>query len=218
VNFVAVFGWALAAAVASALANPWLRRQLPDGSRLAGKWLQVPVAAVLGGLAGLAPSLLEQVTFAVLAVAGALLVVVDYADYRLPDVIVLPAYGVLAVLLTSTAWTQDRWPALLRAGVVAVVMFVVYFVMAMFAPDLGFGDVKLAGVAGGFLGWFGIAQAVAGFLLAWVLMAVVGLAMILLRRIKLKASLPFGPYLIAGAVLGALFGASMFPTIAGMAG
>lgn len=217
-NLVAVLGWALAAAIASALANPWLRQQLPDGSRLAGKWLQVPIAAVLGGLAGLAPSLLEQLTFTVLAVAGALLVVVDYADYRLPDVIVLPLYGVLVVLLTATAWTQDRWPDLLRAGIVAVAMFVIYFLMAMFAPDLGFGDVKLGGVAGGFLGWFGIAQPVAGFLLAWVLMAVVGLALILLRRIKLKASLPFGPYLIAGAVLGAFLGARMFPTIAGLAG
>lgn len=217
-NLVAVLGWALAAAIASALANPWLRQQLPDGSRLAGKWLQVPIAAVLGGLAGLAPSLLEQFTFTVLAVAGALLVVVDYADYRLPDVIVLPLYAVLAVLLTATAWTQGRWPDLLRAGIVAVAMFVIYFLMAMFAPDLGFGDVKLAGVAGGFLGWFGIAQAVAGFLLAWVLMAVVGLALILLRRIKLKASLPFGPYLIAGAVLGAFLGARMFPVIAGLGG
>jgi leader peptidase (prepilin peptidase)/N-methyltransferase len=218
VNLVAVLGWALVVAVAAALANPWLRRQLPDGSRLHGKWLQVPVAFVLGGLAGLAPSLLEQITFAVLAAAGALLVVVDYADYRLPDVIVLPLYGVLAVLLTATAWTQDRWPALLRAGIVAVAMFVLYFVMAMFAPDLGFGDVKLAGVAGGFLGWFGIAQALAGFLLAWVMMAAVGLVLILFRRIKLKASLPFGPYLIAGAALGALFGDRMFPVIAALAG
>lgn len=217
-NVVAVLGWAVLATVAAALANPWLRSQLPDGSRLDGKWLQVPVAAVLGGLAGLAPSLLEQFAFAVLAVAGALLVVVDFADYRLPDVIVLPLYGVLAVLLTATAWTQGRWPDLLRAGIVAVAMFVLYFVMAMFAPDLGFGDVKLAGVAGGFLGWFGIAQPIAGFLLAWVLMAAVGLALILLRRVKLKASLPFGPYLIAGAVLGALFGARMFPAIAALAG
>jgi leader peptidase (prepilin peptidase)/N-methyltransferase len=218
VNLLPVLCWAVASAVAAAGADPWLRRQLPEGSRLAGTWLQVPVAAVLGGLAGLAPSLLEQVTFAVLAVAGALLVVVDYADYRLPDVIVLPLYGVLAVLLTATAWTQDLWPDLLRAGIVAVAMFVLYFVMAMFAPDLGFGDVKLAGVAGGFLGWFGIAEPVAGFLLAWVLMAVVGLVLLLLRRVGRKASLPFGPYLIAGAVLGALFGARMFPVLAGLTG
>ncbi len=217
-NLLPVLCWAAAAAVAAALADPWLRRQVPEDSRLAGRWLQVPVAAVLGGLAGLAPSVLEQFTFAVLAVAGALLVVVDLADYRLPDVIVLPLYGVLAVLLTATAWTQDQWPSVLRAGIVAVAMFVGYFVMAMFASDLGFGDVKLAGVAGGFLGWFGIAQAVAGFLLAWVLMAVIGLALVLLRRVERKASLPFGPYLIAGAVLGALFGARMFPVLTGLAG
>lgn len=207
-------GWAAAAALSAAAANPWLRRQVPAGSQLAGKWLQVPIAAVLGGLAGLAPGVIEQATFAVLALAGALLVVVDFADYRLPDVVVLPSYGVLALGLTASAWTQDAWPSLLRAGICALAMFVLYFVMAVFAPDLGFGDVKLAGVAGGFLGWFGIAQAVTGFLLAWVMMAVVGLVLLALRRIGRKASLPFGPYLIAGAVLGALFGAQLFPALA----
>jgi len=214
VNLLPILGWALAAAIAAALADRWLRTQVPAESRLSGKWLQVPIAALLGGLAGLAPSLLEQVTFAVLAVAAALLVVVDLADYRLPDVVVLPLYGVLAVLLTLVAWTQDRWPDLVRAAIVAVVMFVLYFVMAMFASDLGFGDVKLSAVAGGFLGWFGITQAVAGFLLAWVLMAVVGLVLLLFRRIGRKASLPFGPYLIAGSVIGALFGAQLLPGLA----
>jgi leader peptidase (prepilin peptidase)/N-methyltransferase len=216
VNLLPVLGWAVAAALGAAAAQRWLRTQVPAESRLAGTWLQVPVAAVLGAVAGLAPSLPEHVTFAVLAVAGALLVVVDFADYRLPDVIVLPSYGVLAVGLTLTAWTQNRWPDLLRAAIVAVAMFLLYFVMAMFARDLGFGDVKLAGVAGGLLGWFGIAQSVGGFLLAWVLSAVVGLTLILFRRIGRKASLPFGPYLIAGAVLGALFGAQLFPVLAAM--
>jgi leader peptidase (prepilin peptidase)/N-methyltransferase len=218
VNLLPVLGWAVVAALAAAAPERWLRTQLPEGSRLAGTWLQVPVAAVLGGLAGLAPSIAEQATFAVLAVAAALLVVVDLADYRLPDIIVLPLYGVLAIGLTVAAWTQGRWPDLLRAAIAAAVMFVLYFVMAMFASDLGFGDVKLAGVAGGFLGWFGITQAVAGFLLAWVLGAVVGLVLILFRRIGRKASLPFGPYLILGAVLGAVWGLQLLPGLAALTG
>jgi len=214
VNLLPVLGWAVVAALAAAAANGWVRREVPAGSRLADLWLQVPIAAVLGGVAGLAPTIAEQATFAVLGAAGALLIVVDFADYRLPDVVVLPLYGVLAVGLTLAAWTQDRWTDLLRAVIVAVAMFVLYFVMAMFAPDLGFGDVKLAGVAGGFLGWFGITQAVAGFALAWVLSALVGLSLLLFRRIGRKASLPFGPYLIAGAVLGALFGLQLLPGLA----
>lgn len=217
-NLLPVLGWAVVAALASAVAERWLRTQLPEGWRLAGRRLQVPVAALLGGLAGSAASVVEQATFAVLAVAAALLVVVDLADYRLPDILVLPLYGVLAVGLTVAAWTQERWPDLLRAAIVAAVMFVLYFVMAIFASDLGFGDVKLAGVAGGLLGWFGITQAVAGFLLAWVLSAIVGLVLILFRRIGRKASLPFGPYLILGAALGAVWGLQVLPGLAVLTG
>lgn len=205
---------ALAAGAIAAALNPVLRRLFTTEARLARWWLQVPIAVVLGAAAGLAASLVEQVTFTLLAVAAALLMVVDFGEYRLPDVIVLPSYGVLAVGLTIAAAEQGRWFALGRAGVTAVAMFVLYFVMAMFAPDLGFGDVKLAGAVGGFLGWFGVAAALAGFLLAWVMMALVGLVMIALRRIGAKASLPFGPYLILGAVLAVFVGPMMFPAFA----
>lgn len=206
--------WLLTALVAAGLAaglNSFMRARFETETRIAKTWAQVPIAAVLGGLAGLAGSVAEQVTFTLLAVASAMLIVIDFGEYRLPDVIVLPLYGVLAVGLGVAAWTQDRWPTLGRAAVVAVGMFVLYFVMAIFAPDLGFGDVKLSGVVGGFLGWFGASQTLAGFLLAWVLMAAVSLLLLALRRINRSSSLPFGPYLIIGAVAGAFLGPVMFP-------
>jgi leader peptidase (prepilin peptidase)/N-methyltransferase len=71
--------------------------------------------------------------------------------------------------------------------------------------------VKLSGVVGGFLGWFGVSQILAGFLLAWVMMAAVSLLLLALRRINRSSSLPFGPYLILGAVAGAFLGPVMFP-------
>lgn len=202
----------IAGALAAGL-NSFMRAQFTTQPRIASWWLQVPFAVVLGALAGLAPTLAEQITFTVLAVAAALLIVIDFGDYRLPDLIVLPSYGVLAVGLTAAAALQGHWTALGRAGIVAVAMFVLYFVMAMLAPDLGFGDVKLAGVIGGFLGWFGVAQSVAGFLLAWVMMAVVGVVLLAVRRITSKASLPFGPYMIVGAVIAVFAGPVMFPSL-----
>jgi leader peptidase (prepilin peptidase)/N-methyltransferase len=214
VNLLAVAVAALVAGAAAAALNSFMRAQFETETRIAKTWLQVPIAVALGALAGMAPSLIEQITFTVLAVAAALLTVIDLGDYRLPDVIVLPLYPLLAAGLTIAAWTQDRWGTLGRAGIVAVAMFVLFFVMAIFAPDLGFGDVKLAGVIGGFLGWFGVSQSLAGFLLAWVLMAVVGIVMILTRQIKAKGSLPFGPYLVLGAVAGVFLGPTMFPTFA----
>jgi leader peptidase (prepilin peptidase)/N-methyltransferase len=214
VNLVAITVFAVVAGVAAAALNPFMRAQFENQNRLSRSWLQVPIAVVLGGLAGCAGSLPQQVTFVVLAVASALLIVIDLSEWRLPDVIVLPLYAVLGLGLTIAAWIDQSWPALLRAGIGAVVMFVLFFVMAAFARDLGFGDVKLAGVVGGFLGWFGLAESVAGFFFAWALMALVSVVLLILRRINTKASLPFGPYLIVGAVIGVLVGPTMLPTLA----
>lgn len=213
-NLTAVLVAALVAGVAAAALNSFMRAQFETETWLARSWLQVPIAVILGGLAGLAPTVAQQVTYTVLALGTALLIVIDFGDYRLPDLILLPLYPVLALGLTVTAWTQNQWGALGRAGICAVAMFVLYFVMAYFSPDLGFGDVKLAGLLGGFLGWYGIAQILAGFLLAWVMMAVVSIVLLTLRRINIKASLPMGPYLILGAVVAVFVGSTMFPTFA----
>lgn len=213
-NLVAITVFAVVAGVAAAALNPFMRAQFENQNRLSRSWLQVPIAVVLGGLASCADSLPQQVTFVVLAVASALLIVIDLSEWRLPDVIVLPLYAVLGLGLTVAAWIDQSWSALLSAGIGAVVMFVLFFVMAAFARDLGFGDVKLAGVVGGFLGWFGLAESVAGFFFAWALMALVSVVLLILRRINTKASLPFGPYLIVGAVIGVLVGPTMLPTLA----
>ena len=178
--------------------------------------LQVPVAAVLGGLAGLAGSWAELVTFVVLAVASGLLTVVDLAEERLPDAIVLPLLAVTAGLFTVAAWTTGAWPALGRAGIAAVAMFVLYFVMAVFASDLGFGDVKLAAVTGAFCGWFGWGAVLLGFAAAWLLFAVTGVIALATRKrgltgSELKTSLPFGPFLILGAVAGMFWAAVAAP-------
>ena len=66
---------------------------------------------------------------------------------------------------------------------------------------LGFGDVILSGVLGFFLGWPGI---VAGLTFAIVLGGVASLvyllAMLVARRYRSFAAIPYGPFLIAGAV------------------
>lgn len=178
--------------------------------------LQVPVAAVLGGLAGLAPSWSETLAFVVLAVASGLLTVVDLAEERLPDAIVLPLLPITAALFTFAAWVTGDWAALGRAGLAAVAMFVLYFLMMMFSPDLGFGDVKLAAVVGAFCGWFGWGAAMLGFAAAWILFALTGLVALATRKrglmgSELKTSLPFGPFMILGAVVGAFWAGAVLP-------
>lgn len=202
------------AAIGAAGANPYLRRRVRSTATWTRRWLQVPIAAVLGGLAVLAGSPWEFIAFVFLAVGASLLVVVDLADWELPDAITLGLYPVLAVTLAAASWSLGSFAPLVHAGIGAVSMFLLYFLLARFARDLGFGDVKLAGVIGGFLGWLGLSQWALGFVAAWVSMAVISLLLLASKRISRQDSLPFGPWMILGAVLGALLGPMLLPSLA----
>nr|WP_300151860.1 A24 family peptidase [Propionicimonas sp.] len=200
---------ALVAGLAAWALTRFMLRCATSDAPILRRWLHVPVAAVLGGLAGLASSWAEMLAFTVLAVASGLLTVIDLAEERLPDRIVLPLIGLTAVLFTLAAWTTGNWAALARAGIAAVALFVLYFAMMVFSPDLGFGDVKLAAVVGAFCGWFGWGAVLLGFGAAWATFAVAGMVLLAARRRDRKGSLAFGPFLILGSVLGVFWAASL---------
>jgi leader peptidase (prepilin peptidase)/N-methyltransferase len=67
---------------------------------------------------------------------------------------------------------------------------------------LGFGDVNLSGVLGLVLGWPGIALALFLTILIAAAASIIYLAiMLLLKRYQPYLSIPYGPFLIAGAVI-----------------
>ncbi|GIH05529.1 prepilin peptidase [Rhizocola hellebori] len=138
---------------------------------------------------------------------GVALAAIDLDVRRLPNAIVLPSYPVLAGLLAiSAAWQHDWWP-LLWAVVGGLALFGLYLVLVLIYPaGMGFGDVRLAGIVGGvtaYLSWSVFAVgAFAGFLLG----AVAGLAVIAARRGDRRTALPFGPFMIAGALLAIFVG------------
>ena len=68
----------------------------------------------------------------------------------------------------------------------------------------GFGDVKLAGLAGLALGWLGWPTLALGAALGFVLCAVVSLGLLATRRIGLRSAICFGPFLLGGAMLAML--------------
>lgn len=94
-------------------------------------------------------------------------------------------------------------------------MLLLYFLGAIFvrvmaarrggAPSeeaLGFGDVNLAGVLGLILGWPGImAGQMITILLAGAASLIYLLVMIFFRKFHANLTIPYGPFLIAGAVL-----------------
>lgn len=207
--FVICVTTAVVCAVAAAVLSRWMRSVAASDSRWLRSGLHVALAAAGGfGAPYVALGMVDLATFAVLAVACALLVTIDLAVFRLPDAIVLPLYPVVFLGLTVTAAEFGEWASLGRAAAGAAVLLVGYFLLALINPSgLGLGDVKLAGVLGAFLGWLGWPAVLVGTVAAFVINAAVALVLLAARQVGPKSGIAFGPAMVAGAVVGAAYAA-----------
>ncbi|MGW5619177.1 prepilin peptidase [Streptomyces sp. NPDC003877] len=206
--------------------EPW-REECPGGHAVAG-WLgpascrscakpgpgprtaplAIATAAVCAALAAATGTRPELAVWLLLAPAGVLLTVVDFRVRRLPDPLTLPFAATALALLGLTALVPEhagRWTTALLGS---LALGGGYFVLFLINPaGMGFGDVKLALGAGAVLGWYGWATVMLGTLAGFLLGALYGLALVLTRRATRKTAIPFGPFLITGALLGLLVGA-----------
>lgn len=182
---------------------PWT----PDGSRRGRLAHRPPVVeaatAVLFALAAAGFGLSwELPAFLFLAAAGVLLAVIDLQHHLLPNRVVLPSIGLGAVLLLTAALAEQRWDGLLGAALGAAALFLAFLVLALISPrGLGMGDVKLAGLVGLYLGWFGWAAVLFGAVAGFVIQALLAVVLLAGRRIGLRGELPFGPAMLLGAAV-----------------
>lgn len=143
---------------------------------------------------------LEWAALGAFGVWSVVLALIDVRTHRLPDRIVLPAYP-LALLLLGAALLLGADPAgLIPLVGGSIAMFAFYLALRMLrAAGMGGGDVKLAGVLGAVLGYFGwdavLAGAVAGFVFGGVFAAL----LILTRRGGRDTAVAFGPWMLLGA-------------------
>lgn len=190
----------------------WYRGRTADRRRLA--WTAA-TGLVVGALAGAAAgwgALLPA--FVALALGGSTLVVIDVENHRLPDRLVAPTAVAAALLLALAAAVRNDWSDYLRAVEGAAAVFAVLFLLAFISPrSFGFGDVKLGGILGGYLGWTGWLAVYYGIFAGFVLGAVFAIGLLASRRASMKSALAFGPMLLFGAliVLGLVDPASSLP-------
>jgi leader peptidase (prepilin peptidase)/N-methyltransferase len=150
------------------------------------------------------------VTFVTLAwlsilAAGVPLVAYDLVWLRLPDAIVLPLGVVVLTLLGGAAVAGAGAAPFARAVAAGALVGVGYAVLAVLPrAALGFGDVKLAAVLGCALGWFSWRAALLGAVLPYVLAGPVALVLLATGRAHRHTALPFGPWLLLGAVVALL--------------
>ncbi|MGW1406323.1 prepilin peptidase [Streptomyces sp. NPDC002403] len=161
--------------------------------------------AVLAAATGPRP---ELAVWLLLAPVAVLLATVDRRVHRLPDRLTLPAAGALAVLLGAAALLPEHAGSWLSALLGGAALGGFYFLLFVINPNgMGFGDVKLALSLGMALGWYGWAVVFAGGFAGFLLGAAYGFGLMVLKRAGRKTGIPFGPFMITGALLGMLLGA-----------
>ncbi|PRY67541.1 leader peptidase (prepilin peptidase)/N-methyltransferase [Glaciihabitans tibetensis] len=142
-----------------------------------------------------------------LAATSISLALIDIDTHTLPNRIVLPAYPIGAALLLGATAVAGEWEALVTAFIGASLLFSFYLALALAYPrGMGLGDVKLAGVLGLYLGWFGWAELAVGAFAAFLLGGAYSVALLAAGRVQRGGGVPFGPWMLAGAWVGILLG------------
>jgi leader peptidase (prepilin peptidase)/N-methyltransferase len=175
----------------------------PDGQRRYGPGYGAALgcALVCAALAWRVGAHPELAVWLLLSPVCGVLARVDLAVFRLPDVLTLPALGLTALLLGGAALLPAHHGSWSRALIAAVL----YGVLFLINPaGMGLGDVKLAPTLGLVLGWYGWRAVVTGTFAGFLLGAVVALALIVTRRATRKTAMPFGPFMLAGALAAVL--------------
>ncbi|HEU5355340.1 MAG TPA: A24 family peptidase [Actinocrinis sp.] len=145
------------------------------------------------------------IVYALFAAGSVALAIIDARTKLLPNRIVFPLYGVGLVgfgLITALVHDSAAVTHLITALAAMAVLFGVFYAIAMFGP-MGYGDVKLAGVIGLYLGWLAIPIVFAGVLLGTVAAALAAIGIVAVRTARRKpwrrTEIPYGPYLLLGA-------------------
>lgn len=172
-----------------------------------------------GSTGGVIAGVLMLVAYLYLAAISIALALIDIDTHRLPNTIVLPSYVVAAVLLAASGLLRQDFDALLWAAIGCVALWMAYFAMAFIYPaGMGFGDVKLAGLLGMYLGFLGLGPLLIGAFAAFLLGGLFALGLVITKRASRKSGIPFGPWMLLGAWVGILWGDALWQGYLGLIG
>ena len=106
---------------------------------------------------------------------------------------ILPDFSTLILILLVLIDGQIN----IFAGIGSVVFLGILYLITK-GKGMGLGDVKFAVYMGILLGW---PKIVLAFYLAFIVGAIIGGLMLLVKKISRKAVIPFGPFLIMGTII-----------------
>jgi leader peptidase (prepilin peptidase)/N-methyltransferase len=164
-------------------------------------WFLVTLRLAGAGLGWAVPAYLA------LAFICLVLAVIDASTRLLPNRITYPAFPVVLGLLVLASVGLGDLGRLARGLLAAAAVGAFFLALALISPrGMGLGDVKLAPTLGLALGWLSWGTVAVGVFAGFLLGGLAGLAAILVLGLTRKSLVPFGPWLVAGALLGVLAG------------
>ncbi len=136
-----------------------------------------------------------------------LVTVTDLEHRRIQNVVMLPA--MLVAALTSPLWFGPGWYLALVGGAIGFAFFGLTVIIGgrfVGRGAMGEGDVTLAAFVGLITGFPGIITALVITILAG---GIISLLLLLLRVVKLRSGIPYGPFLVIGGFVTMLWGAAI---------
>lgn len=147
---------------------------------------------------------------------------VDFEHFIIPDSVTIGgmiAGPILSTLVPQLHGQELWWKGLLQSSIGLLVGFALLFAVAELGTRafkkeaMGFGDVKLMGAIGAFLGWKAVLFTVFA---ASLLGSIAGLLLIAFGGIKMQSRIPFGPYICAAATIWIFWGNQIFEAYMGL--
>ena len=176
----------------------------PRGRRIAVALIN---AALFGAMAARFDDSWTLVAYLVLTGALVALAAIDLETYLLPNRIVYPLTVAMLVLLPLGLLADGDTDAIGRGLLAGVIAFAAFFVVHLISPrGMGFGDVKLSFTLGFALGCVGWGEMIVGLFLGFFYGAIIGLVILAVSKRGRGQAVPFGPFLVAGAVTALLVG------------
>ena len=127
------------------------------------------------------------------------LVEIDIREHRLPDSITLSLWGLSAAATMWLAASSPSPAAAIEAVVASAVCVGGLWLLAEFpGQPLGFGDVKLGGLIGIQLGWYGLETALLAIVLAFVAGGLYALVGVSRGSFDARSQVAFGPWMVFG--------------------
>ena len=146
------------------------------------------------------PLMIQRIAF---GCAMIVLFFVDLQHHRLPNEITLPGMviGFACSFFMPPGWKSSLIGIVVGGGTLWLVGWLWFLIRH--EEGMGFGDVKMLGMIGAFLGW---ELMLATLFVSTILGSLIGVALIAMKKGNLKTALPFGCFLAIAAMLACVGG------------